>query len=126
MGRRTSKLSQLADSAPKPLGDGFPAFGRNGMPLVRKARRAEQDFEAVKCAVADQRFFAGTGTRNREQIWQASGLTRHGRVDFPGRLSREIRRCTRMDLSMVCLGVINRPPAGSMTECVIVRSTSSS
>jgi hypothetical protein len=96
------------------------------MPLVRKARRTQRDFELVESAVTDKCLFAGAGTRNREQIWQASGLTRHWRVDFPGRLSREMRRYTRMDLSMVCLGVINRPPAGSMTECVIVRSTSSS
>ena len=60
-GRRVGKLSQQADSAPKPLGDRLPAFGRNGMPLVRKARRAEHDFETVECAVADKRLFARTG-----------------------------------------------------------------
>ena len=31
------------------------------MPLVRKALRAEHDFETVECAVADKRLFARTG-----------------------------------------------------------------
>jgi len=31
------------------------------MPLVRKARRTEHDFETVKRTVADKCFFAGTG-----------------------------------------------------------------
>ena len=31
------------------------------MPLVRRARRTEHDFETVKRTVADKCFFAGTG-----------------------------------------------------------------
>jgi hypothetical protein len=49
------------DNTPKPLGDWLPAFGRNGVPLVRKARGIQHDFEPVKRAVADKRFFAGKG-----------------------------------------------------------------